>query len=330
MSSPTADAGRTPTQRTTPRIETLLRVIVFSFVALTLSAIPREGAAQPLATRVIVGSGVGGQSQVRVFDGQAPATPLLSFTAFTQNPGGEVRVAGCNFTADGINEIVVGTGLGRRAEVRVFNGATGAPLGSSFLAFETAFLGGVHLACGDVTGTPVPGIIAARGALARPEVRVFSFNGVSAALVRSFNAFEQNFFGGVRLAACDLNGDSKTEIIAARGPLGQPEVKTFDGATGTPLGSFLAFIASFRGGVYVACGKISGDTIPDFIAARGGLDRPEVRVFDGTNPALVLRSFDAFPAASAVGSESPLATSTRLLMVGPTSSRVADRALRPR
>ena len=112
--------------------------------------------------------------------------------------------------------------------------------------------------------------------------------------VRSFNAFEQNFFGGVRLAACDLNGDSKTEIIAARGPLGQPQVRTFDGATGTPLGSFLAFNSSFRGGVYIACGKISGDTIPDFIATRGGLDRPEVRVFDGTNPALLLRSFDAF------------------------------------
>ena len=298
MSSPTADAGRTPTQRTIPPIETFLRVIVFSFVALTLSAIPREGAVQPPpGTRVIVGSGVGGQSKVGVFDGQT-ATPLLSITAFTQNPGGEVRVAGCDFTADGINEIIAGTGLGTRAEVRVFNGATGAPLGSSFLAFESGFLGGVHLACGDVTGTPVPEIMVARGALARPEVRVFSFNGVSAVLVRSFNAFEQSFFGGVRLAACDLNGDGKTEIITARGLLGQPEVKTFDGATGTPLGSFLAFNSSFRGGVYVACGKISGDTIPDFIAARGGLDRPEVRVFDGTNPALVLRSFDAFTPSS--------------------------------
>ncbi|MGQ0591982.1 MAG: beta strand repeat-containing protein, partial [Gammaproteobacteria bacterium] len=252
---------------------------------------------QLLATRVIVGSGVGGQSQVRVFDGQdvlPPATPLLSFAAFTQNAGGEVRVAGCDFNNDGINEIIAGTGLGTRAEVRVFHGVTGALLGSPFLAFESGFLGGVHLACGDVTGTAVPEIIAARGALAKPEVRVFGFDGVSAVQVRSFNAFEQNFFGGVRLAACDLNGDSKTEIIAARGPLGQPQIRTFDGATGTLLGSFLAFNAGFRGGVYVACGKISGDTIPDFIATRGGLDRPEVRVFDGTNPTLVLRSFDAF------------------------------------
>ena len=146
---------------------------------------------------MIVGSGVGGQSQVRVFDGQdvvPPATPLLSFTAFTQNLGGEVRVAACKLNADGIDDIIVGTGLGTRAEVRVFDGATGlrftGPLGS-FLAFETGFLGGVHVACGDVVGDSFPEIIVARGALARPEVRVFS--GVNAAQLGSFLAFEPQF-----------------------------------------------------------------------------------------------------------------------------------------
>lgn len=79
MFSPTTDAGRTPTRRNTPLIETCLRVIVFSFVALTLFAIPREGAVQPpLATRVIVGSGVGGQSKVRVFAGNTAAPPRSS------------------------------------------------------------------------------------------------------------------------------------------------------------------------------------------------------------------------------------------------------------
>jgi len=115
MISPTADAGRTPTQRTTPPIETFLRVIVVSFVALTLFAIPREGAVQPpLATRVIAGSGVGGQSKVRVFDGTTAAPlppPLGSFTALTQNPGGEVRVAGCDFN-DGTDDIIASPGLG--------------------------------------------------------------------------------------------------------------------------------------------------------------------------------------------------------------------------
>ena len=131
------------------------------------------------------------------------------------------------------------------------------PLGS-FLAFQN-FLGGVYVACGDLSGDTIPDIIAARGGLAKPEVRVF--HGVMAAPLPpplgSFLAFNQNFLVGVRVAACDLNQAGRTDIIAGRGPGAQPEVRTFDGVSGTPfpppLGSFLAFGASFKGGVYVAC-----------------------------------------------------------------------------
>ena len=344
MISGTADAGKHTNTPYTRRIETCLRVIVLSFVAFTLSATPRYGAAPPLPpldTRVIVGSGVGGQSKMRVFDGemaQPLPAPLGSFTALTQNPGGEVRVAGCDFNSDGTDDIIARPGVGKRAEVRVFDGVTGlpfpAPLGS-FLAFETGFLGGVHVTCGDVTGDSIPDIIAARGALAPPEVRVFD-GGMTAAplppLFRSFLAFNQSFLGGVRVAACDVNQDGKTEIIAARGPLGQPEVRTFDGATGSQLGSFLAFNQSFLGGVYVACGDVTGDSIPEIIAARGGLGQPEVRVFDGmtTAPPLPqpLRSSSRSTRVSSAGSGSPPVTSTRL--VRPTSSRVGDRARSPR
>ena len=205
--------------------------------------------------------------------------------------------------SDGTDDIIASPGVGKRAEVRVFDGVTGlpfpAPLGS-FLAFEHGFLGGVHVACGDVTGDSIPDIIAARGALAKPEVRVF--NGVTASPLPpplgSFLAFEQRFLGGVRVAACDLNQDSKTDIIAARGPLGQPEVRTFDGVTGNvfppPLGSFLAFNPSDRSGAYVACGDLTGDTIPDIIAGKGLGKPPEVRVFNGVTAAPLPPPFGSF------------------------------------
>ena len=90
----------------------------------------------------------------------------------------------------------------------------------------------------------------------------------------------------------------KTDIIAARGPAGQPEVRAYNGGTGAQLGSFLAFNSSDRGGVYVACGgDLSGDTIPDIIAGKGLGKPPEVQVFSGAtagvNPPL-FRSFAAF------------------------------------
>jgi hypothetical protein len=195
---------------------------------------------------------------------------------------------------------------GKGPEIHVFDGATGTvfpPPLRSFLAFNQSFLGGVYVACGDVTGDTIPDLIAAKGGLDKPEVRVF--DGVTAAPLPpplgSFLAFNQSFPGGVRVAACDLNRDDRTDIVAARGPLGQPEVRLFDGATGNvfppPLGSFLAFNQSFLGGVHVACGDVSGDTIPDLIAAKGGSGQPEVRVFDGVTAAPLpppLGSFLAF------------------------------------
>jgi hypothetical protein len=149
--SPTADAGSTPTPRHTRRIATCLRVIVIACVALILWASPREAAALPVDTRVIVGSGLGGQSQGRVFDGETAELlpdPLGSFTAFTQNPIGEVRVASCDLNSDGTDDIIVSPGPGKAPEIRVFDGATGnvfpPPLGS-FLAFNPNFLGGAML-----------------------------------------------------------------------------------------------------------------------------------------------------------------------------------------
>ncbi|MGH8557960.1 MAG: cadherin domain-containing protein, partial [Methylococcales bacterium] len=294
-----------------------LRVLGISFIVLILLATPRDGAAPPPPpkdTRVIAGSGAAGLSQVRVFDGDTAAplpAPPGSFTAFTQNPGGEVRVAGCDLNSDGTDDIIVSPGAGKRPELRVFDGFTGQPFPpprGSFPAFNQSFLGGVHVACGDVTGDTIPDIIAARGGLAQPEVRVF--DGLTAAPLPpplgSFLAFNQNFSGGVRVAACDLNQDGRTDIIAGRGPLGQPEVRTFDGATGNlfppPLGSFLAFsqnslggvLGGILGGLYVACGDLSGDTFPDIIAAGGGGSQPELRVFDGLTAAPLPPPFGSF------------------------------------
>ena len=87
MIGQTADAGRTPTQRNPP-IETILRVIVLSFVVLTLLATPREGAVQQprFDTRLIVGSGLGDQSRVRVFDGDTGAPSPLRWDPSPPSP----------------------------------------------------------------------------------------------------------------------------------------------------------------------------------------------------------------------------------------------------
>jgi hypothetical protein len=55
-----------------------------------------------------------------------------------------------------------------------------------------------------------------------------------------------------------------------------------------PLGSFLAFTPSFRGGVNVAAGDVNGDGYEDVIVA-AGRGNPHVRVFSGLNGADLAR-----------------------------------------
>lgn len=63
----------------------------------------------------------------------------------------------------------------------------------------------------------------------------------------------------------------------------QPRVKVFDAATGQERFSFLAYSGSFRGGVRVAVGDVSGDGTPDIITGTGLGGGNIVKVFDGRN-----------------------------------------------
>jgi RHS repeat-associated protein len=64
-----------------------------------------------------------------------------------------------------------------------------------------------------------------------------------------------------------------------------PLVKVFNALTGQEEFQFLAYDASFRGGVRVAAADVNGDGIPDVITAPGPGMAPEIKVFDGRNGA---------------------------------------------
>ena len=244
----------------------------------------------------------------------------IGFPAFTDvSRNSPVHVAAFDRNGDGIAETILATQGpgGTTSEIRAFNITSVSPLqvssatvvpgvypGPSFIsvvqdeffanpademelfdvfAYNVAFSGGVRVATADVNGDGTADIITAAGPGGGPHVRVFDGNTGNqlAGPIGSFFAYDANFLGGVFVAAADVDGDGRADVITGAGAGGGPHVKVFSGADGSVLASFFAYNVAFSGGVQVATADVNADGTADIITAAGAGGGPHVRVFDG-------------------------------------------------
>lgn len=218
----------------------------------------------------------------------APAVPAQGTVVFTYTavdpigpPPGDNATATVtiNIAPAPTKYIVSGADAGGGAHVRVFNAATGLEQ-FSFLAFPPSFTGGVRVAAGDLTNDGVDEIIVGAGPGGGPVVQVYE--GKSGGLIGQFFAYDPAFAGGVYVAVGDVDGNGQNEIITGAGEGGGPHVRVFSGANlGTFLFDFFAYEFSFRGGVTVAAGDITGQGRDAIVTGAGPGGGPLVRAFDG-------------------------------------------------
>jgi hypothetical protein len=225
---------------------------------------------------IVTVPGGGGAPHVRVFDGTTGAE-IRSFFADASTARVGLTVAVGDVTGDGKADIVTGTGYGGGPRVTVTDGATGAVV-RNFFAYDPSVRGGVNVAAADVTGDGKADLVVAPGE-GGPHVKVF--DGVTGAVARSFFAYDPAFTGGVSVAAADVTGDGKADIVTGAGYGGGPVVRVFDGTTGGEYRSTLAYDAGFRGGVNVAATDLDGDGRAEVVTAAGPGAGPHVKVFDG-------------------------------------------------
>ncbi len=208
---------------------------------------------------IVAAAGPGGGPHVQVFDGttgnQIPGT-IGSFYAYAPSFTGGVMVAAADITGDGRAEIITAPAGNGGPHVRIFNGATGGIVGDYF-AYGATFNGGVRVGAGDIDGNGTPDVITAAGPGGGPHLRVFS--GATATPISgplsNFFAYSANFTGGVYVAAGDVNGDGRADIVTGPGAGGGPHVRVFSGQTGAELFGFFAYAANFTGGVRVATAR---------------------------------------------------------------------------
>jgi hypothetical protein len=227
---------------------------------------------------------------------------LVSFQAyFDQFPGG-VFVACGDVTGDGYPEVVTGADFGGDAHVEAFQIAPGTfqPTRiASFYANEPpAFVGGVRVAIGDIDGDGTGDIVTGAGAGDGPIVKAFSLAG-GLHEIGAFYAYAPSFNGGVFVASCDMNNDGRAEIITGVGRRdGGPHVRVLglDGAGLTEVVSFQAYFDAFPGGVFVACGDLTGDGINEIVTGADVGGDAHARDFTTVNGVLAAgSSFYAYP-----------------------------------
>jgi len=209
----------------------------------------------------------------------------LTITPFGNNYSGGARVARADVTGDGVPDIVVGSGGGIQARVRIWSGATNQ------LIFDTApfenFTGGVVLATGDLNGDRISDIVIGPDEGGGPRVQVWAGGRLQKLMNDFYGIPYPEFRGGLRIAAADVNKDGAADLIVAPGIGGGPRITLYDGrnlVAGRPtrvISDFYAFEADLRTGMYLAAGDVDGDGYADLIAGVGDGGPPRVRIFSG-------------------------------------------------
>lgn len=289
---------------------------------------PRGLGPEPLESRrmlaplVAVGSETGPNSApwVRLMDAET-GTVVAQVLAFESTFKGGTRVGMGDVDGDAAAEVVVGSGAGRIAEIRVFKPQVvgGTTVLTELTAYRTQPFGpgyrsGIEIGVGDIDGNGRDDLVAA---MSRGNGIVKVFRSVNAAdpientAYRTINAFGGRFGGGASVTVADLGtftagsltsataADGKLEIVIGSGPGMVPTVVAYDVSAATPrtIGTVRPFASTVQGGVSVTAGRYDADAIDEIVvsAGRGGGGATEVYALRAnTGVATRAAAFSAF------------------------------------
>ncbi|OGH91737.1 MAG: hypothetical protein A2479_04660 [Candidatus Magasanikbacteria bacterium RIFOXYC2_FULL_39_8] len=181
---------------------------------------------------------------------------------------GSLHVALGDLDGDQNLELYVAPSEGYKEPIRVYS-RHGRKVRHDFYPFGEQYNGGYSLAVGDIDN----GGISRRnylfvGALSGgSSVSIYNY---SFEQQHHFNAFESTFYGGVHIAAGDVDGDGVDEVIIGKGKGGAPIIKIFDASGKEKYSAFTAYSSFGNPGIDVRAVDVDFDGKDDIIGMSEG------------------------------------------------------------
>lgn len=219
---------------------------------------------------------------------------LREWYAYDEQLTSGVNAVVADVTGDGQVEVMTAPQAGAAPYVKVFSLA-GELLNPGWFAFSEDFRGGINLTTGDLTGDGVDDLIAAQASGGQAWIKAYDLTGTKPRIITEFLAYPETFEGGAYVAAGDLDGDGRAEIITGAGAGGGPQVRVFD-RHGVWTGlAWFPFPEDFRGGVTVAAGNLNRDDTDEIVVGQAKDAQAWVKVYDSDGQRII-STFKAYPA----------------------------------
>ena len=224
-----------------------------------------------------------GSTSISVYR-QSGGAPFRTLDAFGSEVTGPLGIAAGNLIGDARAEIVAAAPTYSGVEVKVFDPAAGTP-GTVLYPYGNAAAASVSVALGDVNGDGRRDIVLAAETPGGTEVRAVDTDGRQ---VADFYVLDSSIGPGASIAAGDLDGDGKAEIVLGGGPTSAPWPPDANGpdqrvavyeADGTEVHAFDAYPGLFQGGVRVGLADVRGDGRPELVTAPGPGTAPEIEIW---------------------------------------------------
>lgn len=206
----------------------------------------------------------GPQYQIYKLDGTKLDPTIIPYD---KNMRGEFKSQVIDVNRDGMDEIITFPGEGSGPHLKIYK-KDGTLLTQAFV-YDKAFRGGLNVAVDDFNADGQYEIAAAPASGGSSQVKVYRFDQGKLKVMADFQAYNDDFHGGVNLAVGNTDGSDRSSLITVPASGGGPDVRIykFHENKFDLVANTLAYANSFRGGVSLVSLDMDSDGQDEIVTA---------------------------------------------------------------